>query len=130
MRPDDDRREREAVAALGAGLRRVEPRTLEAIAAALDRDAGALEGGGWGSYEAGEGCLLSLAAWELGLPHGEALMRSSIAAVQLPALFDEAWAAVLRRTGDPEAARRVTQRLVRLAIASLPPARAAEPVAR
>src|SRR3954464_779820 len=43
------------------------------------------DGGDWGSYDDG-GCLLSLAAWELGLEHGSELMRRSVDAVRVPAL--------------------------------------------
>jgi hypothetical protein len=54
----------------------------------------------------GSGCLLSLAAWELGLERGESLMRRSVAAVQVPALFDAWWDEVLTREGDVVRTRR------------------------
>ena len=65
-----------------------------------------LEGGGWGSIDDGSGCLLSLAAWELGLERGESLMRRSVSAVQVPALFDAWWDEVLTREGDVVRTRR------------------------
>jgi hypothetical protein len=102
--------------ALRASLRReldaVEPETLQAIARALERDHQRLEAGSWGSTDDGTGCLLTLAAWELGLDGGEALMARSIHAVRIPALFDEFWALVLERTGSPAAARELTHRIV------------------
>ena len=45
----------------------------QALARALERGDVELEGGGWGSADDGSGCLLSLAAWELGLERGEIL---------------------------------------------------------
>jgi hypothetical protein len=113
--------EREAISALAGGLRELDPATLRALGVALDRDAARLCGGAWGSQDDGEGCLLSLAAWELGLPDGEALMYGSIAAVRLPALFDRAWALVMQRTGDAEEARAVVHRLLRVALADIAP---------
>ncbi len=102
--------------ALRTSLRReldaVDPETLSAIARALERDHERLEAGSWGSTHDGTGCLLTLAAWELGLDGGEALMARSIHAVRIPALFDEFWALVLARTGSPAAAREVTHRIV------------------
>jgi hypothetical protein len=102
--------------ALRASLRReldaVEPETRQAIARALERDHQRLEAGSWGSTDDGTGCLLTLAAWELGLDDGEALMARSIHAVRIPALFDEFWAIVLARTGSQAAARELTHRIV------------------
>jgi hypothetical protein len=102
--------------ALRASLRRelaaVDPETLQAIARALERDQDRLEAGSWGSTDDGSGCLLTLAAWELGLDGGEALMARSVHAVRIPALFDEFWALVLARTGSAGAARDVTHRIV------------------
>jgi hypothetical protein len=57
----------------------------------------------------GSGCLLSLAAWELGLERGESLMRRSVAAVQVPALFDAWWDEVLTREGDVVRTRRTVR---------------------
>lgn len=102
---------------LGAELARLDVDTLTGLARALERDEARLTGGSWGSRDDGEGCLLSLAAWELGLADGESLMRRSVAAVRVPALFDELWALVLARSGDPEVARRIAHRLVANAIA-------------
>jgi hypothetical protein len=102
--------------ALRASLRRelaaVDPETLQAIARALERDQHRLEAGAWGSTDDGSGCLLTLAAWELGLDGGEALMARSVHAVRIPALFDEFWALALARTGSAAAARDVTHRIV------------------
>src|SRR3954464_11451334 len=74
--------------ALARALDGLDPETRQALARALERGEVELEGGGWGSVDDGSGCLLSLAAWELGLERGESLMRRSVAAVQVPALFD------------------------------------------
>ena len=71
----------------------------------LGRAAYRPEGGEWGSQDEG-GCLLSLAAWELGLERGESLMRRSVSAVQVPALFDAWWDEVLTREGDVVRTRR------------------------
>ena len=62
--------------------------------------------------EDGEGCVLSIAAWNMGLPSGEELMYRSVAAVRVPALFDELWALLLRRLGDVEESRDAARRLV------------------
>ena len=64
------------------------------------------------SIDDGDGCLLTLAAAELGYESGEALLTTSVAAVRVPALFDELWALILARTGDTASARRITHRLV------------------
>jgi hypothetical protein len=109
--------------ALRASLRRelaaVDPQTLQAIARALERDHDRLDAGTWGSTDDGTGCLLTLAAWELGLNDGEALMARSVHAVRIPALFDEFWALVLARTGSPAAARELAHRIVAEALASV-----------
>ena len=92
--------------ALARALDGLDPETRQALARALERGEVELEGGGWGSIDDGSGCLLSLAAWELGLERGESLMRRSVAAVQVPALFDAWWDEVLTREGDVIRTRR------------------------
>ncbi len=92
--------------ALAQALDGLDPETRQALARALERGEVELEGGGWGSIDDGSGCLLSLAAWELGLERGESLMRRSVAAVQVPALFDAWWDEVLTREGDVVRTRR------------------------
>ncbi len=92
--------------ALAQALDGLDPETRQALARALERGEVELEGGGWGSIDDGSGCLLSLAAWELGLERGESLMRRSVAAVQVPALFDAWWDEVLTREGDIVRTRR------------------------
>jgi hypothetical protein len=92
--------------ALAQALDGLDPETRQALARALERGEVELEGGGWGSIDDGSGCLLSLAAWELGLERGESLMRRSVAAVQVPALFDAWWDEVLSREGDVVRTRR------------------------
>jgi hypothetical protein len=92
--------------ALAQALDGLDPETRQALARALERGEVQLEGGGWGSMDDGSGCLLSLAAWELGLERGESLMRRSVAAVQVPALFDAWWDEVLKREGDVVRTRR------------------------
>jgi hypothetical protein len=92
--------------ALERALDGLDPETRQALARALERGDVELEGGGWGSADDGSGCLLSLAAWELGLERGESLMRRSVAAVQVPALFDAWWDEVLTREGDVVRTRR------------------------
>lgn len=109
-------RERRARDDLRAALRGLDTPILSGMARALERDRDRLVGGTWGIDDR-DGCLLTLAARELGDADGEELLRSSIAAVRVPALFDELWATVLARTGDTGAARRITQRLVREALA-------------
>ena len=92
--------------ALARALDGLDPETRQALARALERGDVELEGGGWGSVDDGSGCLLSLAAWELGLERGESLMRRSVSAVQVPALFDAWWDEVLTREGDVVRTRR------------------------
>jgi hypothetical protein len=92
--------------ALAQALDGLDPETRQALARALERGELELEGGGWGNIDDGSGCLLSLAAWELGLDRGESLMRRSVAAVQVPALFDAWWDEVLKREGDVVRTRR------------------------
>jgi len=104
---------------LRAALGGLDAPILEGMARALERDRDRLVGGAWGADD-GEGCLLTLAAREVGADDGEELLRSSVAAVRVPALFDELWSVVLARTGDAETARRVTQRLVVEALARRP----------
>jgi hypothetical protein len=95
--------------ALARALDGLDPETRQALARALERGEVELEGGGWGSVDDGSGCLLSLAAWELGLERGESLMRRSVAAVQVPALFDAWWDEVLMREGDVVRTRRTVR---------------------
>jgi hypothetical protein len=95
--------------ALAQALDGLDPETRQALARALERGEVELEGGGWGSIDDGSGCLLSLAAWELGLERGESLMRRSVAAVQVPALFDAWWDEVLTREGDVMRTRRTVR---------------------
>jgi hypothetical protein len=92
--------------ALAQALDGLDSETRQALARALERGDVELEGGGWGSVDDGSGCLLSLAAWELGLERGESLMRRSVSAVQVPALFDAWWDEVLTREGDVVRTRR------------------------
>ncbi len=112
----DADREAVVIRALRDELAALDDETRCALAHVLERQDVPLEGGGWGSNDDGAGCLLSLAAWDIGLPCGEALMERSIAAVRVPVLFDELWFLILRRTGDLDHARRVAHRLVALAI--------------
>ena len=56
--------------------------------------------------------MLSITAWNMGLASGEALMYRSVAAVRIPALFDELWALLLARLGDVEDSRDAARRLV------------------
>ena len=95
--------------ALAQALDGLDPETRQALARALERGEVELEGGDWGSEDDGSGCLLSLAAWELGLERGESLMRRSVAAVQVPALFDAWWDEVLTREGDVVRTRRTVR---------------------
>lgn len=112
-------REQDAIAALSRGLADLDTETRAALRDALGRDDLSLTGGDWGCRDDGEGCLLSLAAWQLGLSGGDALMSRSIAAVRIPALFDQAWALILRRTGDAEDADRTVRRLLEVALDEL-----------
>jgi len=104
-------RELELQSALQHELTRVDPTLLPALARALERSGDRLVGGTWG-VDDGDGCLLTLAARELGLASGEELLGGSIAAVRIPALFDELWICILERTGDATAARMIVHRLV------------------
>lgn len=101
---------------LRAALADADPVLLQGIARALERAGDRLIGGTWDAGD-GEGCLLTLAARELGEQTGEDLLHRSVAAVRIPALFDELWAEILRRTGDAVLARRITHRLVAEALA-------------
>jgi hypothetical protein len=95
--------------ALEQALGGLDSETRQALARALERGEVELEGGGWGSVDDGSGCLLSLAAWELGMERGESLMRRSVSAVQVPALFDAWWDEVLTREGDVVRTRRTVR---------------------
>jgi hypothetical protein len=101
---------------LGEQMRRaldgLDVETRQALGRALERGTFELEGGDWGAIDDGSGCLLSLAAWELGLEHGEDLMRRSVDAVRLPALFDAWWADQLAREGDVVRARRTVREAI------------------
>ena len=97
--------------ALRTELARLDTDVVTAIGRALERDQDRLIGGSWGIDDS-EGCLLTLAAREMGMTDGEDLLQTSVAAVRIPALFDEVWAMILQRTGDPAAARAITHRLV------------------
>ena len=97
--------------ALRTELSRLDTDVVTAIGRALERDQDRLIGGSWGIDDS-EGCLLTLAAREMGMTDGEDLLQTSVAAVRIPALFDEVWAMILQRTGDPAAARAITHRLV------------------
>ncbi len=101
---------------LRSALADADPALLRGMARALERDGDRLVGGSWGTDD-GDGCLLTLAAREMGADTGEELLRGSIAAVRIPALFDELWAEILRRSGDAATARRITHRLVAEALA-------------
>lgn len=94
---------------LAAALSRLDPETRGALGRALEREEFEVEGGDWGSSGAGAGCLLSLAAWELGLEKGEALMERSPDAVRVPALFDAWWSELLARDGDRWRVRRTAR---------------------
>jgi hypothetical protein len=97
---------------LARALGGLEPETRRALGRALERGEFELEGGEWGAQGDGAGCLLSLAAWELGLDAGESLMVRSIDAVRVPALFDAWWADLLEREGDIVRARRTARDLI------------------
>jgi hypothetical protein len=98
--------------ALAQALDGLDPETRQALARALERGEVELEGGDWGSVDDGSGCLLSLAAWELGLEDGESLMRRSVDAVRVPAIFDAWWGDLLEREGDVIRARRTARELI------------------
>jgi hypothetical protein len=111
-RADDPHdREQEVLRALRTEIGKLDDDTRQALSNALDDDRLKLAGG-WGDRDDGEGCVLSIAAWSMGLPSGEDLMRRSVAAVRVPALFDELWALLLRRLGDVEESRDAARRLV------------------
>ena len=116
MDRDAERREVVLKGELRSALDGLDAPILAGMAAALERDRDRLIGGSWGVDDR-DGCLLTLAAREMGSGSGEDLLRSSIGAVRVPALFDELWACVLARTGDADAARAVTHRLVVEALA-------------
>lgn len=104
-------RELEIQSALQTELSHVDAAVLPALARALERGDDRLIGGTWG-IDDDDGCLLTLAARDLGLASGEELLVGSIAAVRIPALFDELWFMILERTGDTSSARRVVHQLV------------------
>jgi hypothetical protein len=126
MRLDPTPRELALRDALRADLAQLDPPLLAAMGRALERNDDRLIGGAWG-VDDGEGCLLTLAAGELGYTSGEELLATSVSAVRVPAQFDELWVLILERTGDAATARSITRRLVAEALA-LGQA-AAEPVA-
>lgn len=95
------------------------PDIRRALRAALDRDGVRLAGGAFGVRDDGEGCLLSLAAWQLGIDDGAALLATSVAAVRVPVVFDELWAALLADCGDAETAEWTARAIVRAALADL-----------
>ena len=96
---------------LAHALERLDPETRSAIGRALERGDNSLRAGEWGGLDERTGCLLSLAAWELGLAHGEQLLTSP-AAVQVPAAFDEWWGELLEREHDLGRARRTMRDVV------------------
>jgi hypothetical protein len=96
-------------AELASALEGLDVETRQALTRALERGDYELEGGDWGEQDDGSGCLLSLAAWEMGLERGESLMRRSVDAVRVPALFDAWWGDVLEREGDVVRARRTVR---------------------
>ncbi len=104
-------REQEVLRALRTEIGKLDDDTRQALSSALDDDRLKLAGG-WGDRDDGEGCVLSIAAWNMGLPSGEELMHRSVAAVRVPALFDELWALLLARLGDVEESRDAARRLV------------------
>lgn len=116
MDADAERREAVLRGELRGALDGIDAPILAGMASALERDRDRLVGGSWG-VDHDDGCLLTLAAREMGTGSGEDLLRSSVDAVRVPALFDELWACVLVRTGDAEAARSITHRLVVEALA-------------
>jgi hypothetical protein len=111
-RADDPHdREQEVLRALRTEIGKLDDDTRQALSSALDDDRLRLAGG-WGDRDDGEGCVLSIAAWNMGLGSGEELMHRSVAAVRVPALFDELWALLLTRLGDVEESRDAARRLV------------------
>ena len=113
------RREQRTLGELRAALGELDPPVLRAMAVALERDGDRLIGGDWTAGD-GEGCLLTLAAHELGRGGGEDLLLDCVAAVRVPALLDEAWAVLLVRTGSTPAARATITRLVAEALTLRP----------
>jgi hypothetical protein len=111
-REDPIVRERRVLEALRTEIGRLDPDTRSAIGRALHDDRLQLSGGSWGDRDDGDGCVLSIAAWNMGLRDGEALMHRSVAAVRVPALFDELWALLLMRLGDVELAQASARRLI------------------
>ncbi len=111
-RADDSHdREQDVLRALRTEISKLDDDTRQALSNALDDDRLKLAGG-WGDRDDGTGCVLSIAAWNMGLPSGEELMHRSVAAVRVPALFDELWALLLTRLGDVEESRDAARRLV------------------
>ncbi|MGI9117451.1 MAG: hypothetical protein ACR2JV_07430 [Gaiellales bacterium] len=110
--------------ALRGELAQLDSDVLVGIGRALERDRDRLIGGVWGAGD--DGCLLTLAARELGYAEGEDLLATSVAAVRVPALFDELWALILARSGDAAVARSLTHRLVVEALALRPQERSEE----
>ena len=108
---DPQHREQQVLRALRTEIGRLDDDTRVALSRALDDERLKLTGG-WGDRDDGEGCVLSITAWNMGLASGEALMYRSVAAVRIPALFDELWALLLARLGDVEASRDAARRLV------------------
>jgi len=104
-------READLQTALRQALAELPPTTTRGIARALERHGDRLVGGRW-EDDAGDGCLLTLAARELGHTEGETLLYESVASVRVPVLFDELWATIVRRSGDPSLARAIVHRLV------------------
>ena len=94
---------------LSVAISRLDPETRGALGRALEREEYEIEGGDWGKAGGGAGCLLSLAAWELGIERGETLMARSPDAVRLPALFDAWWSDLLARDGDRWRVRRTAR---------------------
>ncbi len=114
---DPQDREQQLLRALRTEIGQLDDDTRMALSRALDDDRLKLAGG-WGDRDGGEGCVLSIAAWNMGLASGEALMHRSVAAVRVPALFDELWALLLTRLGDVEESRDAARRLVGDALAA------------
>ncbi len=108
---DPQHREQQVLRALRTEIGRLDDDTRVALSRALDDERLKLTAG-WGDRDDGEGCVLSITAWNMGLASGEALMYRSVAAVRIPALFDELWALLLARLGDVEASRDAARRLV------------------
>lgn len=108
---DPDDREQVVLRALRTEISKLDGDTRQALSSALDDERLQLAGG-WGDRDDGAGCVLSIAAWNMGLPTGEELMHRSVAAVRVPALFDELWALLLTRLGDVEESRDAARRLV------------------